>query len=421
MLYQLSPFIACLLCFFMVYRLALFNLQEFSRLFILLLFLCKAFAGLVVAHFSADILSGTDGNFYFQSGKVLQEYGLQHPYNYFRLLFGIHGTELSSEYFSLLNWKNLPAFNDGETMLKLNSLLHFISFNNYYTHTIYFTFFSFCGLTGIYKVIAKISQTQAKTLFAVLILFPSLLIFTSGNLKETVLMGTFGLFVYHLYFIQFSKKHIVYAIVFAFSLFLIKQHFILLFIPVLFSFLLCNLIVKQKRLHLFVYLAVFSLYFISASFILNLRNSQPIAYSIALTQQSAMKNAIFIKAGSYTRPPIIASSYISLIKNIPSAFYHALKYPCFGMNKTINVNLAGLENFLVKALVIITLLACLKKGNRFHQYHLAIIVFTFLFYSLIGFTQALEAIILRFKAPVLPLLISGVYLLLIQFRKQKAL
>ncbi len=421
MLYELSPFIAGLICFFMVYRFSFFNIQGFSRMFIFFLFLCKAIAGVLVAHFSMQVLTGTDGYFYFESAKALHSYALQNPLNYIRLFLGLHGQSLQNDYFHLLNWKNLPPFNDGETMIKLNSLLHFISFNNYYTHTIYFSFFSFCGLTGVYKVVAKISQTQNKILLSVLVLFPSMLLFTSGNLKETLLTGSFGLFLYHLYYSQFSKKYIALAILFGLLLFFIKPHFILLFIPVAIAFALCNLFIKQKALHFLIYILVIILYFTSASLLTQARSGQSISATIALTQQSAMKNAVFKRAGSYSRPPIISADIISFIKNIPSAFFHALRHPSVSVNKTTAINLAGVENIITRILVLVALAVCFKKDNLFYKYHIAILFFTFLFYTLIGFTQSLEALILRFKAPVLPLLISGLYLFIIQIRKQKVI
>lgn len=421
MLYLLSPFIASLFCFYLVSKLSFFNIQGTTRLFIYLLFSCKAIAGLVVAHFSLQLLNGNDGYFYFEAGKTFQLYGLTNPFNYAKLFLGLHPTEIGMDYYNLLNWKNLPAFNDGETMIKINSLLHFISFNNYHTHTIFFSFFSFCGLTGIYKSVTNISNERNKMLLIVLVLFPSLIIFTSGNLKESVLVGTSGIFIYHLFLAAKNKAHLMTAVGFGLALLLIKPHFILLLLPIIVSFLVCRLLFSKKILQLMVYFVTFIAYFAVASGLLKITGNETIPYSIALAQQSSMKNSIFVKANSYTQPPIIASSYQSLVRNIPSAFLHGFSHPRFNMNNKLAVNLSAFENIVIMLFLLLNIGACFISSNNFFKYHMAIAMFSISFYTLIGFTQALEATILRFKAPVLPLLISGVYLFLIQFRKQKVL
>lgn len=177
---------------------------------------------------------------FYEAGKTLYEYALQHPMSYFKLMLGIYNDSNQHEYYTLLNWKGLPYWNDNETMIKISSLIHFIAFSNMLVHSVLFSFLSFCGLTGIYKATISITKSNGFVLYLILMLFPSVVFFTSGVLKETLLLAAAGLFVYALTQFNQSTRMKVYTIALYLFLWLIKPHFVLFLTPALAGYLLAK-------------------------------------------------------------------------------------------------------------------------------------------------------------------------------------
>jgi hypothetical protein len=419
MLSSFSPFLFFLVFVLCIYQLPFFNLKGISKVGIVLLFTVKAIAALVVTHFAIKLFSGSDSQFYFAHGQLLQQLAYSHPMQFVNLLFGIYNSSNAYAYYTIINVTFLPFYNDGELMIKVNALLHFVSWHNIYSHTLFFTFLSFCGLTGFYKTIELITASSSKWLYSTLIFFPSLLIYSSPILKESVLVAASGIFVFALAHAKIKQKGYHLCIASGLFLLLIKPYFILLFAPVLITHLIFNKVIKHPILSFVVMCISLSIYFLGLSAMSNYLNSEDIPYKIALAQQSSLKSSVYLNAESYSAPPIIAASWKSLIKNIPLAFYHSISTPVLSFSKKIFVQLAAVENLLVLGLFLLNLAGCFIRKNKFWSYHFCIVVFVFIFYVLTGFTQSLEGIMLRLKAPVLPFLISGLYLLLLNYRNGK--
>ena len=108
---------------------------------------------------------------------------------------------------------NGDIINDNRLILKINALLHFISFNNVYIHALCFSFISFCGTHLIYSAFS-IYTKQKKKFYYVLLLWPSLAFWSSSILKETILFFGIGLFFFALFkLFEFKKntlKHVIY-------------------------------------------------------------------------------------------------------------------------------------------------------------------------------------------------------------------
>ena len=165
-----------------------------------------------------------------------------------------------------------------------------------------------------------------------------------------------------------------------------------------------------------VVVGVFALYLILSVVVYDKILDRNAAGTIALVQQSSMKNSIYENAQSYIQPPIIAASYASIIKNTPKAFYQVITVPWFYTNSGLRWKAAAIENLFVLIMVLMNIYAAFDRKNTYSLYHFAFLLFLISFYCLVGFTCALEASILRFKAPVLIFLIAGMYMFLLQYK-----
>ncbi|QQR94330.1 MAG: hypothetical protein IPJ93_10720 [Bacteroidota bacterium] len=413
----LIPLVYILLICLLIGNHRFFELKGVSRAFVCILFIIKAFAGIIITFNAEKIYSGDDGYFFYEAGKTFLDYGVENPYAYLKLMFGIYDSSNSEAYHHFLNWKNLPMWNDGETMIKLCSIIHIFAFSNILVHSIIFSFLSFCGLAAIYKATIHITRSNGFSLFLLLMLFPSVVFFSSGILKETLLIAISGLFFFSLTQFGVSLRMKIYCFILFLLLWLIKPHFIFFFTPAIIAYItISKLNLRSIWMSRLVILGVFALYIVLAVVVHDKVLGRNAAGTIALVQQSSMKNSIYEKAESYIQPPVIAAKYSSILRNTPEAFYQVITVPWFYTNAGLRWKAAAIENIFVLIMVLMNIYAAFDKKNKYALYHFAFLLFLISFYSLVGFTCALEASILRFKAPILPFLIAGMYMFLLQYK-----
>lgn len=413
----LIPLVYILLTCLLIGNHRFFELKGVSRAFVCILFIIKAFAGIIITFNAEKIYSGDDGYFFYEAGKTFLDYGVENPYAYLKLMFGIYDSSNSEAYLHFLNWKNLPMWNDGETMIKLCSIIHIFAFSNILVHSIIFSFLSFCVLAAIYKATIHITRSNGFSLFLLLMLFPSVVFFSSGILKETLLIALSGLFFFSLTQFGVSLRMKIYCFILFFLLWLIKPHFIFFFTPAIIAYItMAKLNLSSIWMSRLMILGVFALYIVLAVVVHDKVLGRNAAGTIALVQQSSMKNSIYEKAESYIQPPVIAAKYSSILRNTPEAFYQVITVPWFYTNAGLRWKAAAIENIFVLIMVLMNIYAAFDKKNKYALYHFAFLLFLISFYSLVGFTCALEASILRFKAPILPFLIAGMYMFLLQYK-----
>lgn len=166
---------------------------------------------LIFAHYYGNgSIYGDVGNF-IHDGKILAEYGKVDPFGYFQLLFGINTNDIQLLQTHLADthiWSyadNGDFINDNRLIIRLNSLIHFISFGNYYVHFLIFSFLSFIGVMLLYKTFQKWIMHQNLFYFA-LLLTPTFSFWGSGLTKESLFVVGVGLFFYSLQLLLTGKR-----------------------------------------------------------------------------------------------------------------------------------------------------------------------------------------------------------------------
>ncbi|MFD1552423.1 hypothetical protein DNU06_10670 [Putridiphycobacter roseus] len=116
--------------------------------------------------------------------------------------------------------QNNEVINDNRLILKVNAFIHFFSDRNPYIHAICFSFLSFIGLHLIYQAFQNFISHK-KLFWLAIICFPNLCFWSSGLLKESLLILSLGLFFYYLFkIISFPKKFFLW-IPFLISIFML--------------------------------------------------------------------------------------------------------------------------------------------------------------------------------------------------------
>lgn len=236
------PIIYSALFLLLIARMKFFGMDELSRIKLMVLFILKLAAAIAVWLTYTQHYESSDFHYYFTDSKIFIDH-----------LFGD-----TSE--KMLRWDSSfdpVIFNSSRTMIVVNAFFRIFSFGNIYVHIVFFCFFSFLGLVGLYKSFCRTFPRMEIRLLIAIFLVPTVLFWGSAPLKEAMVIGVTGLLVYASDFGLKLRVHwwqvIIILLLFA-LLFFVKLYVALAILPVM----LVNSIVSatSMRLILFKYLSV---------------------------------------------------------------------------------------------------------------------------------------------------------------------
>lgn len=111
--------------------------------------------------------------------------------DYLRFLAGMETQSMIDHYLSATtHWSSgdLTLINDSKNVIRVNSLLYFLSNGNVYVHVIVFGFLSLLGFRELYLTFSTIISFPKRRFWYALILFPSLVFWTGSMLKEPLMI-----------------------------------------------------------------------------------------------------------------------------------------------------------------------------------------------------------------------------------------
>lgn len=149
-------------------------------------------------YYSNGTIYGDAGNF-LNDSLFLNEFAKTAPLEYLKLLFGF---DIDESYFQsppLSNtniWsygENGDLMNDNRLIIRINSIIHFISFQNVYVHGLTLSFLGLVGLIGIHQSFIPLIKNP-QLFYYIILLFPPVLFWGSGITKEALLLFGLGLY-----------------------------------------------------------------------------------------------------------------------------------------------------------------------------------------------------------------------------------
>jgi hypothetical protein len=269
----LIPLLYILLFAWLIYKLKFFRESGLSPAVRIGIFVLKVLTGIFVIFIytnyyrnpsTADILQ------YYADGKVMADSFWSNPSDFFKMFSGVGcNTEyFYTKYFSVMErWQRYHDslfFNDCHTIIRFNAFADIFSFGAFHVNTVFMCFFSFTGLTALYRSFSKFFEKK-KTLFLLAIFFPPALLFwSSALLKEGILMFSMGFFIYACLRIFVERKvnlAIVLMLVAGLYFFIFNKIYILILIfpPLLAYIIFSKLNVRFKWLgYIFIHLLIIS-------------------------------------------------------------------------------------------------------------------------------------------------------------------
>ncbi|MNJ84159.1 hypothetical protein D3C87_16020 [compost metagenome] len=166
---------------------------------------------------------------YMDDSVTLNGVAYQSIGDYLKFLFGLNSEADVQHYLAHTNhWSagDLDLMNDSRNVLRVNSLIVFLSQGNVYVHVMFFSFFSFVGLREIFMAFKERIFYDKRLFWYALFLFPTLSFWTSSVLKEP-LMITGLAFILNALLGDLSRKGRLWRIVLGFCLMLSFKPYVL--------------------------------------------------------------------------------------------------------------------------------------------------------------------------------------------------
>lgn len=466
---------------FLIRKMKLFAVEGLSKKLIIIIFLIKVVCGVglwaLYTYYYTDRATA-DIYKYFDDSNVI--FGAIHdkPMDYFQMVTGLFSDKdyFQEHYFSnTRNWTrdSDQFFGENQLIIRLNAIIQLFSMEIYHVHMLVFCFLSLIGQIFIFKLFYPSVKKIKNLLIAFVFLFPSVLFWNSGVLKEPLLIFLLGIFIYYLHKPERRiSKIVILFFTFLFLLFT-KLYVASIFIPLLIAHVLVEKINASKML--VIYLGVLLLlistllslkHFTKWDILANLAKKQnefiihasggvylihdslvpyippeninllievdSIHYKIkqgsnfmywkfgvrdTLYQTNYQDTTTFSvfaqskKAGSLIKMEHLKPTLGSFIKNIPKAISNCILRPCPLENKSPLMMLSSAENYFT----ILFLIICIyfrKKTIPQKNLFWFCIFFTLSLFILSGLITPVIGAIVRYKMPALILFLPSLLLIL---------
>lgn len=409
-------FIILFISFLLIYRWKIFRISGINQHWIAIAFSAKIFAALVMLFiFSNESRQKSDIFRFYDDAKIINSEISQNPKIYLKIItgFGDKDTEYQNIINKTNNWDagaTPKLISNNKFIIRYLSLVRLISFRSYYGSLAITLFFSFIGLFLIFKIFSFYLIEKKWILFFIVFFTPSLLFWTSGLLKESLIILLIGIILNCLYFAQKKKKPILRLIIILISLAMLFElrgatSAILLvsLIPFLWN------IFKPKW-------KPFTAYFIMIFILMSIASESDNFYQkggwqyIAERRQEYVNQAINDNSESLFSTAIPKADSWSMIKEMPKSLINILFRPFPQDIHNVNSLIAFLENLLLFGIILLTPFYIKKPIENLNLFYF-LLCFSILFFLLIGLTIPISGAISRYRT--IPLLFLEIAILMI--------
>jgi len=413
-------YLATFLC--LIYRGKFFDLEGTNKKHFAFFFLLKVVAGvfltLIYTYYYTD-RAKADIYRFFNDSKIISPLLFSQPVAWLKIMtgYGINEPEvfkhlLPTQYFS---HPGLDIVTNNTFIIRVNVLLNYFSFSNIYINTLFLNFISFIGLTALFKVLRPYFSSFQQILYVPLFLLPSVVFWSSGLLKESLLFTGLAMFlqVYLCQPFESLRQLFLTGMVSIAGLFIL----ILTKLPVAVVALVISGIVLQIRkpsvyartIALFLLVIVIASVYWYGNYVCSLLLDK---------RNEFIELALQENAGSILDTHMIESIPVSLLKLLPVALTEAVFRPFVWSSGKIFEKAFAFENLLFLLLCILPLRWFkIPTGERL-MLSLCFLLFAFCNYLVIGITVPITGAIVHYRVIAAPFLLLAV-LLCVDLKKLK--
>lgn len=416
----LSSIYAAFFCY-LLFKLRFFKIDEVSPFILVGIFFIKLLSALaltvIYTYYYTD-RSTADIFKYFDDAKVIFSALHLHPYDYFRMLTGFDSDapELKHYYLRCNFWYKEYShilYNDNRTIIRYNAFLLLLSFGKFFVHNVFTSFLSLIGLMGIYKVFVYYYPNKKYALLIAIFLLPSVLLWTSGTLKEGIVVFAFGMFFYTLWsmlFNRFMVKYLIICISAVFILSLAKYYVILCAVPGVLYLIGRRFFSNKSQL----FTLAISVTICIAVFLTGrmMGGKYDVITSLTYKQNDFVTFSLSLdKVGSLMDTTLLQPSVIDFAKNCPQGLYKSLFKPLpWDVHNILSI-LPAFENSVLILLMIMCVI-WYKRRQASMELLLFSVSFVVCLNTLNGLIVPVFGAIVRYKVPGLPFLFASLVCLI---------
>jgi hypothetical protein len=301
---------------------------------------------------------------------------------------------------------------------KLMAPVNLISNGNYYINIVFFNFLTFWGVYLLYKLLAEQFKTDNKSLAFVLYLFPPAVFWLSGLRAEGFILLFTGVLLYQFnqWLTQHRVKDAMCCLFSYFMLFILRDGFALLLIPVLTAWwLCCRFKISCYKSFGFVYLTLAIIVLLSC-FVL------PAQYNLLSILTKRQQEFLALHGNTRFDLTPLDGTAASFLKIFPEALMNVTIRPFFWEAKGFLQWFVTIENYFLLTLVAISIFKFPGPIRPLFQHPLlwVLICAAFSNYIIIGFTVPFPGAIVRYK--IIPeLFLLAIIILIIKNKRTVSL
>jgi hypothetical protein len=355
---------------------------------------------------------------YYDDGEILGNAATKHPIDFIKIMLGVEDQYLKDQYLNKMDYWFRPydhgLRNDNRIVIRINAVLHILSFGNYFLHALIFIFLSFLGLFFMAKLFYDISESKIKAYVAAF-LIPSVFFWSSGVLKEALLIFALGIFCWAVYKLAkaFSWSTLCLLLVGFGLLSSLKIYVLFALLPaLLFWFIWMKFQLFWKALLTFLIAGVV-LYF---GVTLLHPNFDFISLLVG-KQHDFINLAKTYHAGSAIHMDYLGNNSWSILKAIPLALFHVFTLPWFSHVKSPLYLFSIFENLIFFSLIPLSIFYFEKPNKSSMKFIVFSLIFMLTLFTIIGLTTPVIGALVRYKMPALPFL----FFVLLSFIKLKSI
>ncbi|MEZ4938231.1 MAG: hypothetical protein R2799_11625 [Crocinitomicaceae bacterium] len=350
---------------------------------------------------------------YFGGSETLSHYFWENPQLYFKTI--LSGSEETLKLIPGIVYEIPYARTEEEWfMVRILSIFQIISFNNYLLMIFWTSLFSFIGSWKIFEVFNSWFKNTTRTAFISAFLIPTVIFWSGGIIKDSLVFGMIGLALHSFYKILIlpDKKIVIHSFLLIFSLwvsFNLKSYIVISLIPPMFFALYVRLKNKLsnpifKRLAGPILLIIFG---ISLSVLVNTLADSSEKYKIDnLEKQTRGFHTWHVTTGgSAYNLGEIEYTTTGVVSKIPAALNVTFFRPYPWEISSPTMALATFESIIFFVLFIYFLFYRGVKSVRF-AWNDPILGFSILFCFILGFAAGFTSYnfgaLVRYKMPIMP-------------------
>ena len=322
--------------------------------------------------------------------------------------------------------------NNGFMVTKIALFFSYFAFSRFLLTTMIFSCFAYASLFVLFKTFVSLIPNWHKVIALFVLFFPSISIYGSGILKDTICIAALGYFYYSSYEMLIKKraqiKHFAIMGISAYFIMVVKSYILAAFMVPFIIFLMVKLISGIKPVFKFISIFLIFSFLISIGFIFSFSIEEALGrYSAENLQENIQDlqneySKMTENADSNFSIGAIDPTLWGLVKKMPEGFVATLYRPFIWEARKVFTMFSAIESLLI---LLFTLYVLLKAGfiNFFKSIFTKSMIFLFIgfsliFASLVGLSTLNFGTLARYRIPVIPFYLMG--LLLILYRSKVA-